>query len=121
MSDPLRFDFIVECSELLASYSISLSEAARRENEASCRCYFDALRAIARDLNKTLVEVENGAAKTRISADARHADAGKRTEARRTDDAVRRDNEQRHGLAFRSGGQSGRQATSARVQVLEPL
>ena len=91
--DPLRFDFILESSELLASYSISLSEAAHRGNAEACRAYYRCLQAVARDLNKTLVEVENG-----LASEARQADERKRVEGGGTDGEVRRDKQQRLGM-----------------------
>jgi hypothetical protein len=92
--DALRFDFIVESAELLASYSISLSEAGRRSNAEACRVYFDCLRAIARDLNKTLSEVENG-----LEGQSRQTNGGMRVEGGRVDDALRGDNGRRSVVA----------------------
>ena len=110
--DPLRFEFVVECSELLASYSISLSEAACRSNEQSCRAYFEAIRAVARDLNKTLSEIESGAAKARMEADARHANERGGSQASGTDDAVRGNQSVGHGMAAGSRRMPGRQAAA---------
>ena len=59
--DPLRFDYIIECSVLMESYSRSLGEAAYRGNEAQTRAYFKCLQMVARDLNKTLCEIEEQA------------------------------------------------------------
>ncbi|MEN9393195.1 MAG: hypothetical protein RLZZ104_1538 [Pseudomonadota bacterium] len=56
--DPLRFDFIIECSQMLGSYSRSIDEAAFRGNEKAVRVYFECLRAVAKDLEKTLREIE---------------------------------------------------------------
>ena len=114
--DPLRFDFIQESAELIASYSISLSEASRRSNAESCRVYFDCIRAIARDLNKTLQEIENG-----VATEARRADERKRVEASRDNDAVRGNQQQRSGLAHGANERTGRQSTASRVQIVEPV
>jgi hypothetical protein len=53
-----RHQFIIECSDDLVSYAISLSEAARRQNAHSCRVYFDCIKAIGRSINATLAEIE---------------------------------------------------------------
>ena len=59
--DPLRFSFIIELSVLMESYCRSLGEAANRGNEAQTRAYFKCLQAVARDLNRTLCEIEEQA------------------------------------------------------------
>lgn len=56
--DPLRFDYITECSRMLGSYARSIDEAAYRGNEKAVRVYFECLRAVAKDLDKTLKEIE---------------------------------------------------------------
>ena len=89
MNDPLRFDFITELCGYMESYSISLSEAARRGNAEACRAYFECLRATARDLNKTLQEVENG-----LEADARHTNERDRVKDGGSADALSGDKQQ---------------------------
>lgn len=54
----LRMDFIRECADLMESYSVCLSEAARRGNHESARIYFECIRTVGRDLAKTLAEIE---------------------------------------------------------------
>jgi len=115
--DFLRFEFISQSSELIASYSVSLAEAARRGNPQAARVYFDCIRAVARDLNKTLQEVENEEAgrKARVEANAGHSDERNGAKARGNNDAVRRDHQQRSGLADGARGHARGQAAASRV------
>ena len=54
----LRLDYIRECADLLASYAVSISEAAYQGNPERVRAYFDCLRLVGRDINRTLSEIE---------------------------------------------------------------
>jgi hypothetical protein len=57
-ADTLRFDYLIECSALMESYSRSLAEAAYRGNEQHAREYFKCLQRVGKDLDRTLKEIE---------------------------------------------------------------
>jgi hypothetical protein len=59
--DPLRFAYLTECAELMRSYCVCLGEGASRGNEAVVRAYFEALRAVGKDIDTTLKEIEASA------------------------------------------------------------
>jgi len=65
-----RHEFILECSDDLVSYAISLSEAARRQNAHSCRVYFDCIKAVGRSIASTLAEIEAEEAAEKQKAEA---------------------------------------------------
>jgi hypothetical protein len=56
--DWLRHQFIYECAGIIAEHSEDIQSAARRGNEEAIRMHFECIRLVARDLEKTLREIE---------------------------------------------------------------
>lgn len=54
----LRFEAVMELADMLASYSVSLGEAAHRQNAVSSRLYFEAIRKVGATLRETLDDIE---------------------------------------------------------------
>lgn len=58
MADWLRWQFIHECAETIAEHADMLGHCARTGNDVSARTHFECIRLTAKQLEKTLKEVE---------------------------------------------------------------
>jgi hypothetical protein len=58
ITDFLRFDYIIECSEVIEAHARMLGDAASTGNESAARAHFECIRLAAKDLDKTLREIE---------------------------------------------------------------
>jgi hypothetical protein len=56
--DGLRFTYLLECAEHMRRSTERFREAAWDENPDAARCYFEAMRAIGKDIETTLREIE---------------------------------------------------------------
>lgn len=54
----LRQQFIHECAQIIAEHADMISDASRTGNEQAARMHFECIRLAAKDLDKTLREIE---------------------------------------------------------------
>jgi hypothetical protein len=64
----LRQQFIHECAQIIAEHADMISDASRTGNEAAARAHFECIRLAAKDLDKTLREIERQIAKPKAKA-----------------------------------------------------
>lgn len=79
----LRQQFIHECAQIIAEHADMISDASRTGNEQAARMHFECIRLAAKDLDKTLKEIERG-----VSTGSRQPDEGQRGRPRRADAAA---------------------------------
>lgn len=114
--DQIRFEGIAELAELLASYSISLGEAAHRQNAITCGLYFENIRLVGKTISETLAELD-----ANVHTAPRRADVRERDAAGRADDARGRDQQQRPAVADGHRDRGERSASASGLQELGAL
>jgi len=66
--ESLRFSYLLECAEMMRRNNERFREAAWDENPDAARAYFEAMRAIGKDIETTLREIERSQQPAREAA-----------------------------------------------------